>query len=256
MKCNWLIFFLFLSISCKAQKSILNEHISILIYPDELDITASAMPEFKADSTLFPYRRRFEYLLINIPDIHLPERVEERNKLFNLYPDTSAMKRLYLKKLSHDKKLTKYFRETFSPITDLNLQKENAYTAGELMEVASKFFYCDYVAPDTTVIAHICVGINGVNEAQWKKDYTLLQAFCYEAIFNDLDNENSQIWESFVSKKKKSSERFKRNITTLNNYLEDVKLNLFEEMKNDEILKQVLIDYYKLNQHNLAFRII
>jgi hypothetical protein len=76
----------------------LYEHVTIKIYPDTNGTTASAMPEFKAESALAPCRRRFEYLLINIPSIHLSENTQERNELFNLFPDTLAIQRLYLKK--------------------------------------------------------------------------------------------------------------------------------------------------------------
>jgi hypothetical protein len=139
----------------------------------------------------------------------------------------------------------------------VNAQKhQNTYSVDELMEVASKFFYCDQVMPDTSIQARICIGINGLKEVNWEKDYTLLQAFCYEAIFNELDNDESQIWNSFVSKKELTCERFKKDIKSLNAYLEAVKINLFEAMKNDEILKQKLLNYYELNRSNLAFVLI
>ncbi len=249
----FVILLLVLSVSCS--KKMLYEHVTINIYPDKNGTTASAMPEFKAESALAPYRRRFEYLLINIPSLHLPENVQEQNELFNLFPDTLAIQRLYLKKLTHDKSLTNYFQETFAAI--VNAQKhQNTYSVDELMEVASKFFYCDQVMPDTSIQARICIGLNGLKEVNWEKDYTLLQAFCYEAIFNELDNDESQIWNSFVSKKKLTCEQFKKNIKSLNAYLEAVKINLFEAMKNDEILKQKLLNYYELNKSNLAFVLI
>jgi hypothetical protein len=69
------------------------------------------------------------------------------------------------------------------------------------MEVSSKFFYCDQVNPDTSIQAYVCVGLNGVKEAKWNKDYTLLEAFCYEGIFTQFDNERSHIWDAFVSEK-------------------------------------------------------
>ena len=32
---------------------------------------------------------------------------------------------------------------------------------------------------------HVCIGLNEVKEASWAKDYTLLEAFCFEAIFEN-----------------------------------------------------------------------
>ena len=100
---------------------------------------------------------------------------------------------------------------------------------------------------------HVCIGINGMKETQWEKDYTLVAAFCFEAIFNDLDNEDSQIRGAYVSEKNESSVQFRKNITTLDKYLEDVKLDLFTRMKNNAILKEELLTYYELNKNNLAF---
>jgi hypothetical protein len=252
------ILILICGISCRDNKSVIRDYVTIKIYPYEHEnkMKASAMPELKANSELMMYSRRFEYLLINIPEIHLPGTSEERNEIFNLYPDTLEMKRRYLEKYVQDKKLAEYFEETIAPITNPDTEINKTYTVDELMEVASKFFYCDEIAPDTSIQAHVCVGLNGVKEANWVKDYTLLEAFCYEGIFNDFDRENSQIWDSFVSKKKTSCELFRMKITTLNQYLEHVKLDLFEKMKNDEILKRELLDYYELNKTNLAFKII
>jgi len=249
---------LLLFISCQTHQSIIRDHVTIEIYPYESEnqVKAAAMPALRDDSELAPYKRRFEYLLINVSEIHLPEKAEERNAIFNLYPDTVALKKLYLEKYTRDKKLAAYFEETMAPITNANLETTKIYTADELMEVASKFFYCDLVEADTSVQAHVCVGLNGIKEATWEKDFTLLEAFCYEAIFHDFDQEESPIWESFVSKKREACQKYKATIITLDQYLEDVKLAVFDSMEHDEILKKALLDYYELNKTNLAFKII
>jgi len=257
MKFLYLLFLTF-CISCQTQKSIVGENISIKIYLYEVnnETKASAMPEISADSELKKYKKRFDYLLINVSEIHLKEKQEERNKIFDLYPDTSEIKRLYLEKFSRDKRLIMYFEETFAPISNPTIERTKSYSIDELMEVCSKFFYCDKVNEDSSIQAHVCVGLNGVKEAKWKKDYTLLEAFCYEGIFTQFENENTQIWDTFISEKKKSSEQHKTNISTPEQYLEDVKLELFERMRNNETLKKELLEYYELNKSNLAFTIV
>ena len=251
------IFTLFCCISCQVSDSVIREHVAIDVYTykNENEKKAAAMPEIKSNSSLKAYKRRFEYLLINVSEIHLPEKAEERNQIFDLYPHKSKMKELYLEKFAQDKKLVAYFEETLAPINNPGLAVSKVYTQDELMEVASKFFYCDQILPDTTVQAHICIGLNGIKEAVWEKDYTLLAAFCFEGIFNDFEQETSAIWDSFVIKKQEACQKFRPNITTLDQYLLDVRLDLFERMKLDEILKKVLLDYYELNKGNLAFRI-
>ncbi|MFT5723211.1 MAG: hypothetical protein ACI9JN_000320 [Bacteroidia bacterium] len=254
---NLLFLVLIGCLSCEADRSVILNHVTLKIYPyeHEGEMRASAMPAIKPDSELIMYKRRFEYLLINESEIHLPEKSEQRNGIWKLYPDTSKLKRLYLNKFVQDGNLVKYFEETIAPIKYPNMVINKTFTEDELMEVASKFFYCDKVNADTSVQAHVCVGLNGVSEADWEIDYTLLEAFCYEGIFNDFDKENAQIWESFVSKKMKASLQFKKDITTLDQYLENVKLDLFERMRNDKILKNELLHFYELNEANLSFKI-
>ncbi|HYG50330.1 MAG TPA: hypothetical protein VD905_05475 [Flavobacteriales bacterium] len=202
------------------------------------------------------YKGRFDYLLLNISEIHLPSKAEERNAIFNLYPKKSKIKKLYLEKYIQDKKLAAYFEEAIAPINNPKTAINKTYSADELMEVASKFFYCDRVNPDTSVQSHVCIGINGLKEAKWEKDYTLLAAFCYEAIFADLDKDTSQISEAYTNEKKISCQKYRKNITTLEKYLEDVKLDFFNRMKSNAVLKAKLLTYYELNKANLAFRIL
>lgn len=67
----------------------------------------------------------------------------------------TKLKDLYLKKHYHDEKLEYYFEATRSAIKYSNHEKSVVFTSAELMEVASKFFYCDQVFPDTTIQSHV-----------------------------------------------------------------------------------------------------
>ncbi|KAB1064724.1 hypothetical protein [Salibacter halophilus] len=251
------IFIILALASCKNNDSIIDKHVKIAVhtYEKEGKIKASAMPELRSQSELQPYKRRFEYLLINVSEIHLPERSERRKEIWSLYPDTTKLKRLYLKEYVRDKKLKNYFETTSDAITGSDYESTISYSKEELMEVASKFFYCDKVFPDTSVQTHICVGLNGVDEANWEKDYTLLEAFCYEGIFNDLVKDSSQIDESYSVEKTQACKKYRDSITSLDEYLKDVRSELFSRMKNDAILERALLDYYGENEDNLAFRI-
>jgi len=214
------------------------------------------MPKLRSDSYLNKYQLRFDYLLINVSEIHSPEKSERRTEIWKLYPDTIKLKRLYLNEYIQDEKLENYFETANAAIKNENADSKITYTINELMEVASRFFYCNKVYPDTTVEYHVCIGINGISEAKWTKDYRLLEAFCYEGIFNDLDKDNSQINESCTFNKKEACQKYKPGIITLDKYLEDVKNELFVRMKNDTVLKTKLIEYYEQNKSNLPFKII
>lgn len=188
--------------------------------------------------------------------MHMREKHLERTKINDLYPDTVAIVDLYMKEYLKDQRLIGYFEETFEPIENSKFTTDRTFSVEELMDVASKFFFCDQVNPDSSIQTHVCIGLNGIAEAAWEKDYTLLEAFCYEAIFYGIsDNEYSEIWDAFGSEKKESVAHFKSVTASLDEYLENVKLDVFQRMKYNETLRTELLAYYKANANNLAFRI-
>src|SRR5689334_9824879 len=121
MKKYFLILSLISGISCVAQKkSIIRGNVSLEIstYEEKNETKATVMPDLKPDSKLMKYKKRFEYLLINVSEIHSPAKTQERNAIWKLYPDTIALKRLYLNKFIEDKNLVRYFEETAKYIKD------------------------------------------------------------------------------------------------------------------------------------------
>lgn len=245
-------------VSCGINRSVIKNNVDIEVYTyEEVGKTlASAMPKLSSDSELNPYRMRFDYLLINVPEIHSPSKAKLRKEIWSFYPDTIKLKRLYLKEYIKDERLRNYFEISKSAISNKTSKSEINFTTDELMEVASKFFYCDQVFADTTVQSHVCIGLNGVREAHWKKDYTLLEAFCYEGIFNDFDKELSPVDESYSFNKREACLKYKSTLQSLDQYLLDVRKELFTRMKNDSNLKKSLLSYYEHNKDNLPFRII
>ncbi len=254
------LFFLMLVfiVSCRSNKSIITKNVDIEVYTYENEggIQAAAMPKISSESKLNEYNRRFEYLLINIPEIHLPSKSDRRKEIWNLYPDTAKLKRLYLKEYIRDERLRNYFEISKSAISHTPSKSEINFTPDELMEVASKFFYCDQVFPDSTIQSHVCIGLNGVSEANWERDYTLLEAFCYEGIFNDFDKELSPVDASYSVNKREACLKYKLTMHSLDKYLLDVRKELFTRMKNDSNLRKSLLSYYEQNKSNLAFKIM
>ena len=245
-------------VSCRSNQSIISKNVAIEVYTNEYEgkLIASAMPVIRSDSEIIKFKRRFEYILINVPEIHLAEKAEKRKEIWDLYPDTIELKRLYLKEYVQDKSLTDYFNVTHAAIFKRNFNIKTTYNIDELMEVASKFFYCDKVLPDTMIQTHVCIGLNGITEANWDKDYRLIEAFCFEAIFNDFDREISEIDESYSSNIERARLKFNPSIKALDLYLLEVRKELFDLMKNDDVLKQSLLMYYEQNKNNLSFRLI
>jgi hypothetical protein len=244
-----------IAVSCKNEAAVISDNVEIEIFTYQTggQTKASAMPKIRSNSKLNKFSRRYDYLLINLAKIHSLKKAKKREKIWCLFPDTIKLKNRYLKEFVKDKKLERYFLVTSNAINNSNFVKKPSFSIDELLDVASKFFFCDQVFSDTSIQSHICIGLNGMNEAKWNKDYLLLEAFCFEAIFNNLDKEYSEIDEAYTFEKKQACEKFKSNITSLETFLNDVKNELFDQMKNNNILKEKLLEYYIQNKKNVAF---
>lgn len=127
------------------------------------------------------------------------------------------------------------------------------------MQVASRFFFCDTVRPDKSIGSHICIALNGLKEAQFEKDYTILEAFCFEAIFEAIDQKRparTKFVENFLAYIEEISNKEKQNISSSDSYLRNVRLAVFERMQTDDELKNVLLEYFQKNKENLSFNIL
>lgn len=239
-----------------AQSTVISDYVAINLsaYQKNGQTYYSPMPGLKANTKLAGYNWRFEFLIMNIPAIHSSESVLKRQELFNL-TDSSALKQKYLTELQNDLPFMNVFSETMQPLLNPDFTPVQRFTEEELMKVASIFFYCDQVNPDTTVQTHVCVGINGFHEVKWEKDYALLAAFCCEAILFDMYQDKSPIDKALGKEKRLSCKTWRKDVTTLESYLENVKKDVFKRMENNASLKKILLNYYKRNKSNLAFRI-
>ena len=233
------------------------DQIEVRVYPNtnEMNGGATAMVELAKSSPLWDYHRRFDYLILNTPVIHAPENGKWRSDLFSLYPDTVALKKKYLEALTSDTVLQSYFQTAQKAILHPQSTVKTVYDREILFEVASRFFYCDQVNPDSTVQAHVCIGINGLKDSSWKSDYTLLAAFCYEAIFNDFDQKHAGLDLAFSSNKLSAMEENKSHLSNKEEFLIFVREGLYEKMSKDKHLQKVLLSYYKKHQKDLSFRI-
>lgn len=250
--------FLFFSFSflSGAQSVNISDYIAINLSAYQLngETHYAPMPGIKSNAQLSNYSWRFEFLLMNIPDIHRAESVSKRQQLFDLN-DSSTMKQSYLNELQNDPYFMKAFTETVKPFVQPNYKPDLTFTKEEMMKVAAVFFYCDSVNPDTTVQTHVCIGINGFNEVNWEKDYAVLAAFCCEAVLFDVFQYNSPVNEALSAEKQLSYKVWREKITTSEDYLKTIRKDVYKRMENNAVLKKTLLNYYKRNKSNLAFRI-
>jgi CRISPR/Cas system CSM-associated protein Csm5 (group 7 of RAMP superfamily) len=128
------------------------------------------------------------------------------------------------------------------------------YTVDEMMEVASKYFFCDEVKLDSTVLTHICSSINGLQKVNWKKDHEPLAAFCYEAILADYTKGSKAIHRAEMQEKEEACKQAKTTMTTLDEYLAVVREDLMKRMEHNTVLKNTLLEYYE--QYKTKYKFI
>lgn len=187
------------------------------------------------------YPRRFRYILLN--------KSHFQNHYDSLYPDTIRINRLYTTALSKDSLFVRYFNWLARPFIRPDMEREK-YNGNELMLVAARFFSCDGVRKDSTISSHICINLNGLKDAGFAKDYTLLEAFCFEAIFESLDKGFVENFKRYIREGEQAN---RTSGATLDGYLIKVRQYCFSRMEKDESLKQALVEYYTRNTSNLPF---
>jgi hypothetical protein len=168
--------------------------------------------------------------------------------------DSSTLSKKYSEVVVSDS-----FFHNFLLLTNVEKDKDTAshvhFTVPEMMKVASRFFYCDILnEKDSTVNAHICVGLNGVHELKLDVAYTPLEAFCFEAVFTNYFR-NQKLNRNFNQYIDNASAEEKINFKGFRAYLEAVKNKCFTSMENDAELKAMVINYYHQNKDNISFRI-
>lgn len=213
-------------------------------------------PELKASSpgqlgkAMQKYPRRFRYILLN--------KNRFQNTYEALYPDTIKINQLYAEALTKDSLFMSYFSKLADPFAGSVLKKE-AYSIDEMMMVAARFFYCSGIRADSTITSSICISLNGLSDVSFHKDYTLLEAFCFEAIFENIktaDGKSHQFVENFKTYIKAGEKKEKPASNNLNDYLSRVRQYCFAQMENDTLLRQILYSYYTGHQESLPFRIV
>lgn len=193
------------------------------------------------------YPRRFRFILTN--------KSKFQNRYENLYPDTVKINSLYTQSLATDTLFMSYFSKLSLPFQNPN-QKKIRITLKELMLVASRFFYCESVKKDSTINAYVCVHLNGLKNV-FDKDYTLIEAFCFEAIFESYEpnHQPTPFVVNFKSYIKEAERKEKHLFKDKAAYLAQIRQYCFNKMANDKALQKALLAYYQLHQNNLPFEL-
>lgn len=214
-----------------------NGKIATYISPSINDLKEDTFSVF-----LKSHKNRFEYILFN--------RIDSITKFGSIYPDTVKIEKEFCKYLTSDERIKNYLKV----LSNTNEQKL-VFSQSELLKIASRFFLCDKVnIADTSIGYHICIGINGQKEFQSQRDYTTLEAFCFEAIFFYLNQDNKvRFKENFKSYITKQSQQNKKGFKEFDSFLEKVKQDCYKLMEKDADLKSKLLNYYQNNKNNIGF---
>ncbi|MET0392867.1 MAG: hypothetical protein ABW019_06985 [Chitinophagaceae bacterium] len=199
--------------------------------------------------TLARYRRRFDYLLQN--------RTRFRNLYEPLFPDTARINALYIAGLVADSAFMSYWNAMTGPFTGQGVTREK-FTVNEMMQVAATFFYCDAVRDDSTVSSHVCIVLNGAGQLRSGRDYTALEAFCFEAIFSSYDAPGGKppgFVENFLQYIAAAVEQEKTFFLNKEDYLLKVRQLCFARMEQDASLRQALLGYYADHRDTFSFMI-
>lgn len=185
--------------------------------------------------------RRYEYLIANRID---------NDSIMSVIKDTAKAKRVFYR-LLNKKQFQTYFYTTFYKRN----QDAVIFTEKELMKIASRFFLME--KNDNRFRTRVCIGINGLDNPDLKeKDYTILEAIVFEAIFEEITDKNIDEID-FMNNLDQYS---KTAITTLDKTITDslavVRASVFNAMANDEALKTYLLSYLDENKDNIALNIV
>lgn len=241
-----------------AQDVHLSDYVEVVSqqYEYKGETKVAVRPTLKPGTPIVNYSGRFWYLLTNIPAINQPDQREKQIAIKNLFPDSVKIEETLLNAYRQDSAFMQAFKACLAPITNANYQPAASYSQAELMNVASRFFYAEAIQPDTSVFARFCASRNGIKEADWNKDYALLEAFCYEAIMNDIQgNSDDKIQQTFDKEKDDAALFYRSDVGSLDTYLLQVRQRIFDRMAANDVLLAELMDYYEKSKDTLPFTI-
>lgn len=182
---------------------------------------------------------------------------ETTTKVFESEPDLLKLKKVFDFNINRDSIFNHSLTNLLRPICGNS--SRDTFSLNELMMVASRFFYCEAISPNYGIGNHMaCVGFNGQSESHWKKDYTALEAFCFECLMRKYGTTSYRNIEDFFYQAISNNISFSRwSNTKVNNYLLLlIRNDVYERMQGCQLLKSLLCSYYKENEGNLSFVIM
>ncbi len=173
-------------------------------------------------------------------------------KLEEIY-DTANLQTVFINSLKNDSLYNYIMSELVAKTINKKIIKDTV-SMEKLLNFAVKFFYVLRINEDGNYILKFCSGINAINQTE-KKRQPYIEAFCFSAILNHYGHENEfDITNEFVSA---AQELYKLNLgIDSNEQLLRAQGAMFMLMRNNDILKNLLINEYEHRKNYLPFILI
>ncbi len=190
------------------------------------------------------FRRRFDYILVNKVNVEGADLYQMRN-------DTAALNRRFCELFTQQKEVSGYF----DVLSNAQTGTQQIFTIAEMMQVAARFFWLQHTEADGWLL-YKCIFNNGQKESNYEKDYSVLEAFCFEAIFSYLYKRKTprfsiaaDTYFDEVSAEVPDSKRQDPAIILA------ARQNLYQKMEKDADLQKALLKYYRRYGNTFGFRL-
>ena len=190
------------------------------------------------------FHHRFDYILVNKVNIEGADLYQMRN-------DTAALNRRFCELFTQQKAVSGYF----DVLSNAPTGTQQIFTIAEMMQVAARFFWLQHSDTDGWLL-YKCIFNNGQKESNYEKDYSVLEAFCFEAIFNYLYRRKTprfsiaadKYFDEIIDAVPKASYRDTAVLLT-------ARKDLYQKMEQDADLQKALLSYYRKYGNTLGFRL-
>ncbi len=180
-----------------------------------------------------------EYLFCNFSEVH-----GLTSKLESLIPDTNAIRTAVKNSLDGDTAFQRLYMRS------INREMVEPLPIDSAMKIAAHFFYIHRNGQEGPADAHICIGINKVQELSISTAHPYHAAFCYMAIWamDDAMELLSQYIDPFWPEMKKD------DVTDAQ--IKARELETYELMANSPELRKAVLDEYDRKAKYLNFELI
>ena len=141
-----------------------------------------------------------DYLLQNY-------RSSDASAIEKTLPDSAKAAALFAVQLRNDHRFEPLFKEqvahflaaTGRSLTGYRPQPKLSLSTDSLMTIAAQFFYAMRERPDSSISWKVCVGMNGFMQDKRDDMQPLVEAFCFQAVFDQYDPEKPGYATDFLA---------------------------------------------------------